>query len=292
MSNLVFAGTTCLVAILRCYDGKTGGLWPLAKNLSCALLLSILILLTWLGRGVITSGYPFYPSTLLAFPTDWTIAPVATKHTAALVYSWARWPGQNPDLVLKDWSWLRPWSARLWKSDKVEVVIPVAIFLAASLAAASSVRCRRPPRLYLGLLPVLAGLIFWFYLAPDPRFAYGLFWLLPLALLCPCVMSWRAPESKRKGAIALLTLMSLPLILGTKQMLKQDFRFSDTGWKPIKTATLEENVTAQGLKIYVPVNGDQCWDSPLPGTPYFNPALQLRGPGLQSGFKTLVGSQP
>ena len=67
--------------------------------------------------------------------------------------------------------------------------------------------------------------------------------------------------------------------------------FSDTGWKPIKTAALQEKVTAQGLNIQVPVNGDQSWDSPLPGTPCFNPALQLRGSGLQSGFKTLAGNQ-
>lgn len=75
-------------------------------------------------------------------------------------------------------------------------------------------------------------------------------------------------------------------------MLKQDFRFSVDGWKPIKTMALAEEVTSHGLKVHVPVKTDQCWDSPLPSTPYFNPALELRGNGLQSGFKTLTRNQP
>ncbi|MGC8605238.1 MAG: hypothetical protein ACP5VS_16345 [Desulfomonilaceae bacterium] len=40
-----------------------------------------------------------------------------------------------------------------------------------------------------------------------------------------------------------------------------------------------------GLIVYTPAQGDQCWDSPVPSTPYFNPNLRLRVAGkIESGF--------
>ena len=47
----------------------------------------------------------------------------------------------------------------------------------------------------------------------------------------------------------------------------------DTPREPLTTFT-----TASGLQVYVPVEGDQIWDAPLPATPYPNPALRLRCP--------------
>ena len=297
LSNLFFAGSVCLVAMVNCYQAENVGPWSILKDLTAAIFCGVLILLTWLGRGIITSGYPLYPSTLMGFRLDWTIDPNSAKETANWVYSWARWPGKSPDLVLKDWSWLGPWSSRLWRSEKIEVILPVAFFLMASVfVVISSIKAASDrkafSRFYLGFWPVLAGLVFWFYLAPDPRFAYGLFWLLPLAALCPYVVNLESIALQRRILIVLLALMFLPLFLGMQQMLKQDFRFSVDGWKPIKTMALAEEVTSHGLKVHVPVKTDQCWDSPLPSTPYFNPALELRGNGLQSGFKTLTRNQP
>jgi hypothetical protein len=44
--------------------------------------------------------------------------------------------------------------------------------------------------------------------------------------------------------------------------------------------------TRSGLEVRVPVKGDQCWDAPLPCTPYFNNELELRKKeNLQSGFR-------
>jgi hypothetical protein len=43
--------------------------------------------------------------------------------------------------------------------------------------------------------------------------------------------------------------------------------------------------TFSGLTIYVPVETNQCWNAPLPCSPYFNDTLRLRRPNeLRSGF--------
>jgi hypothetical protein len=307
LSNLAFAGVACLIAVLRCFGGKARQPWLILRSLGSTLFFGSIILLTWLGAGVITSGYPLFPSTFLGFPTDWKIDPASVKRTSDLIRSWPRWPGHDPAFVLAGWGWLRPWSAQVWQTGRIDVILPFALFLVAACAVTIlSVALRSHERplwpLYLGLLPLLAGLLFWFYVSPDPRFVYGLFWLLPLAVLCPYVMNEGSPGWKRGAILILLAMMCLPLALQLgppfvahpKSIILQSLTFSRTGWQPIKTAALEEKATDQGLKIYIPVpaklerhESPQCWDSPLPSAPYFNPDLQLRGRDLQSGFKTL-----
>ena len=50
-------------------------------------------------------------------------------------------------------------------------------------------------------------------------------------------------------------------------------------------ATLITRKTSSGLTIYVPVETNQCWDAPLPCTPYFLDSLHSRELGkLESGF--------
>jgi hypothetical protein len=297
LSGICFASTICLVALLHLYRLENRQISPLLRLLGPALLFGVLILLVWVGRGIITSGYPFYPSTFLRVPTDWTISPAAARRTAAWVYSWGREAGVDPTRVLKDGSWLSVWCFKVLREEKLSILLPTLLFIvSAGLAAPSILRAvlhrRFVSRYYLTILPVLSGIAFWFYLAPVPRFADGLFWLLPLSVLGPYILSQAHPLARHRGLILLFALMSLPLIFGFRSMLDTDFHFSSTGWKPPRSVPLVEKTTLQGLKIYVPAHGDQGWDSPLPGTPDWNPSLQLRGQNLSSGFKTLPANQP
>jgi len=43
--------------------------------------------------------------------------------------------------------------------------------------------------------------------------------------------------------------------------------------------------TLSGLAVYIPADGQQCWDAPLPCTPYFDESLRLRDfSSLRWGF--------
>jgi len=50
---------------------------------------------------------------------------------------------------------------------------------------------------------------------------------------------------------------------------------------PLPKPTLTVRHTLSGLAVYVPVQGNQCWDAPLPCTPYFDESLRLRNPSSQ-----------
>jgi len=57
------------------------------------------------------------------------------------------------------------------------------------------------------------------------------------------------------------------------------------GWKAVKIVQMETKTTNSGLCVYISPEGQSCWDSPLPSTPYFNASLRLRIPDdIKGGF--------
>ena len=64
----------------------------------------------------------------------------------------------------------------------------------------------------------------------------------------------------------------------------------DHGFHAAPRSELQSFITRSGLRLYVPQEGDQCWDAPLPCTPYPNADLRLRRQGdLGSGFLLEAG---
>ena len=57
------------------------------------------------------------------------------------------------------------------------------------------------------------------------------------------------------------------------------------GWQDIKKVEIEKKITKYGVVVFKPMHGDQCWDSPVPCTPYFNEELRMRKhQDISSGF--------
>jgi hypothetical protein len=53
----------------------------------------------------------------------------------------------------------------------------------------------------------------------------------------------------------------------------------------LPVAKLTPHQTTSGLTINMPVETNQCWDAPLPCSPYFHDTLHLRQAGkLERGF--------
>jgi hypothetical protein len=96
-------------------------------------------------------------------------------------------------------------------------------------------------------------------------------------------------EVNKKVWIGILCLM---FILGNYNHIQYAFtnrwKFTDislSGFQEVKKNKVEIKKTLSGLSVYVPVEGEQCWDSPIPCTPYFNPTLKLREPNdIKFGF--------
>ncbi len=238
----------------------------------------VVVLVPWVARGAITSGYPVYPSTFMPLPVDWRIPEASVRSEAESIVGWARNPGSRYREAVRNWSWLGPWFSQTWRT----YTQPLAV---ATVAAAVALLFRRHrgerlpgTRLWLVLAPAYAAVPAWFFGAPDPRFAGALFWIVgggSIALALPA----RALGLKSRLLAAVVAIAMVPelrylgaLARDPLAMLAGPF----AGVDDVPRAALRMVFTETSLGLYVPVEGDEVWDAPLPATPYPRKDLRLR----------------
>jgi hypothetical protein len=302
LSNLVYAFLSAGISLFWCCVRPHFSLRSVWRTFRTLVVSSLLLVGVWMTRGIVMSGCPVFPSTFMCLRLDWSVPLQTVQDEANWIYSWARAPDQPWQQVLGQSEWLVPWFKRML-SDKIEVTYPLAVFvmlivtLVPILIIFGSSIARNPLqpnfKFMLCLCPSIGGLIFWFLTAPEPRFAGAQFWLLPTASSAALLLNLRSNWIRHSAFAIFLLMFSFPF--GYWIVKSSVSRFKDisyVGYMPVKTVALDERITFSGLRVYVPVEGDQSWDSPLPSTPDFNPYLRLRGENLQSGFTVSAAIPP
>ncbi|CAK8713603.1 MAG: hypothetical protein CDV28_102219 [Candidatus Electronema aureum] len=252
------------------------------------------ILAVWCIRGFIMSGAPLYPSTIGYINAEWSVPVDEINEMEKWVYSWARQPKMHWSVVLGNWNWFTPWINVITTKRNIEVVFPSFVFL--SLTIINIVlyfRSKNIFRLYFLskltiIIPPAIGLLFWFFTAPDPRFAQGLFFLLPISSALFMLYLTRELLKRTTYIITICILFlfcSFNLIRFMVNNMSTFRQISMIGWQNIKNVEIERKITKHGVVIFKPLHGDQCWDSPIPCTPYFNEELRMRNHKVvSSGF--------
>jgi hypothetical protein len=285
LSNLAFSAVTIGICIVRVWQTLH------IRGAVRIILPVVVVILVWGCRGYVLSGAPLYPSTIGYVSTEWSVPIEKVVDEAHWVYSWARQPGTYWSNVLSSWEWFRPWTSRIIRNE--EVFYPSVLALVFCIAAVILVFVYKKKTslrwIHCAILsPGVFGFAYWFFMAPDPRFANALFWCLSLgsALLFlssvqPLIKKWSFA-----GVFCVVFMVTNLWFIGFA--IKDPHRIeivSSSGWYPTKTIPLIQRETSSGLVIFTPEQGNQCWDAPLPCTPYFNDSLRLRIPGkLASGF--------
>ena len=290
LSNVAFCGT---IMVFVMFGILSAAQRPLNHAVRFLLPL-VVVLMVFCLRGIVLSGAPLYPSTIGYIDAEWSVPLKHVTNERNWVYSWARQPKIHWEQVLGSWAWFEPWFQRV-VGRTTDVVFPLAVFLVCG-ALALVVPCRleriRFSRqcLLSGIIPIpiLVALVFWFVTAPDPRFANASFMLLAVSAIVLLLSNIQLNVSKR----GMFTVICIIFVVANLNLLCWTFshrwtvkNVSVDGWHKVKRVPLNEKVTSSGLRVYVPVSGDQCWDAPLPCTPYFREALRLRDPyDMASGF--------
>lgn len=244
-------------------------------------------------RGVLYSGVPLYPSTVGAmWNLDWTVSYQQAKSEADWIYSWARAPFKNPSEVLDSWGWFAEWGSRFLKDYKRYLYGFLILTGLNFIVLIFKSRQIKDKGLFFLYLPLVAGILFWFMTAPDWRFL-GAIPQLSIALSGFICIRCLLPTEFGRFTQKLPTYFPpsffglVILVLMVKSTDLKNLPLS--GWHSIPSIETKEQLTESGLKIFVPIAGDQCWDSSLPCTPYFNDALKLRktdlgAQNLEAGF--------
>lgn len=299
VSNLFYAISICAVVLLA----RLKPLYVSPKQMFFVVIkliaLPALIIFIWSLRGILLSGCPVYPSTVGCINAHWSVPIEAVKNEADWVYSWARLPHQTPDKVLNSWDWLKPWFFReIWgnKWNMVKVVYPLSIFIIGVIISFilyihQPLSQKGNRYWFLVLTPILIGLFFWFYLAPDIRFAHSLFWIAPIAASIVALKLIETSGKPRNGIILMLFFIINANVAVTLIMSLQKLTSVSTeGYMPIPVVNLAEKTTLSGLTVLSPAESDQCWDSKIPCTPHFNTKLNFMENNIFPEF-TVVDSK-
>jgi hypothetical protein len=269
------------------------------------LTISVLFLVPWLCRGYIISGYPLFPSELGRIHFDWMVPHEAALSERNWVLSWARAPDHDWRSVLVNNDWIRPWVATTIPNP---IVLKALILLVGGwLLIALNRPCRYGKDLLLawcGLTsPIILSLLFWFFTAPNPRFAQATLWILAADVAyLPFMCLYRAPHHSNADtagrseavphtrlccAFFLLLVAGFTvfeLAAGLVRLHQERERFPNfVGGPP----PLVCRVTFSGLAVWVPTESNLTGPWQIPATPAdrFDPRLELRDKTFRNGFR-------
>ncbi len=209
-------------------------------------VLPLLILVLYVARNLIQSGYPFIPSTVFRMDFPWTTPESIARKTYQQIYWGTRWNGEGASWGSPASSfsaWFIPWCQRLLRPGNWQFIGIMVVSL--PLVVRSAVKRHRGAFFFYFL--ALANLVYWFATAPNLRFGNGFFYdLLAVAVflnadifatpiakagdllrrLQPAVQTWGtrlrtccSKQSTRLIALALLVIIACVLSIPAVQDL-------------------------------------------------------------------------
>jgi hypothetical protein len=313
------AGTiVCLYWLLR-----TRGLgWPV--GMAIAALPGAALVVPWAVRGVVLSGYPLFPSTAVPFPFEWRLPAermISIRGFAANSgLLWWMSPEEIPaERIAMTVGWFLQWTMKCASREPLTVFVPAvaSLLLAGWLIVARGRRFggerHAIARWLPTVLPVLAGLVFWFVNCPAPRMGCWILWAMAGWLAAVAGQAGLlATDGRRRAFVLCLVGLSLLAVVhrtiwwvdyhrstGRAAVIDPFTRSlwmppgTDHGLHPYPTTDLLQRTNRWGLTVTMPVHGSPTWWAPLPATYNDITDLRLRRAGdLAHGFVTDTGPAP
>ena len=251
------------------------------------------VILPWLARGVVSSGYIAFPQTIGRVDVDWAIPHEQLLARQRTMSTNTRIRGGVQDEVLGSWDWLGPW-LRKFAGSIMPAMLPTVVAAGAlGLYAAGRWRSRganreRGPGL-IALAPLLCMLIVWFFTYPEPKYIRYILWSLAAISVILAFEAWPSVRLRWRlvavqGVATVCTAYVALIIVG-----RGSFPLPagpDNGFYDHWPIVYDQVVTDSGLELNVPRDGIQCWQAPLPCAPYPDARLEARVPGeLRHGFR-------
>jgi hypothetical protein len=268
-----------LISYIRRRDGLRAGTF---------LGLGVVLVVPWLVRSVILSGYLVFPfSQIDLFPVDWKVPAVVAEAARQSIVGFARFGDDWRSAIgLPVTQWAPIWFEDVTLNRKLILWFtagsPLVLFAGWLL---NRVAVTRPYRFAWAVMYI--GSVFWFLSAPDIRFGYG-FLIGASGLALAPAMQWLGQFDPSRWVTALVLLIGL--------ILFQAF----TLWRSVETEAYPqafllqadyrpssaEPCAIQGAVLYCRRPDAQCQYELFPCIPYPRPEVQLRGPTFQSGFRS------
>ncbi len=251
--------------------------------------IGIFILLPWLVRNVITSGYLIFPVTQIdIFSFDWKYPRVNVESDREGIIWFARFPNKNwaTYIGLPFSQWVPLWFDNLTLNQEIifmgAIASPLGFLFLQLLTGAKLLK-----NFYLLYLVIYAGVIFWFLSAPNIRFGYGFLTTSIVLIASPFILIFTEKTIPHFSLIlASLFFMlilyqgytlfttSNPDFISQHLILPADYLPSRAISCPIHNTT-----------IYCRSVANQCNYEIFPCIFSPQPNVEMRGPTFANGFR-------
>jgi hypothetical protein len=261
--------------------------FSLSKIIEKVAVIGTLILPT-LVFGIVTSGCPLYPSTLMCLNVPWLISSEQAIKTAEITRGWSAWMGtRSPQenyflwLIEKLWIWFSSSN-----SNQLMTILTITSLISSWQIYKQLKKSQN--FYYLELLAIgWIGIIFIFTQAPSGRFGMGYFLVINvvfLAQFCEDNINFLKKNQRKILLFIILAGASYLLISSLKRAKMTYLVFpAQLGVPQVTTAKIND------VQYYYPVNykSELCWAAELPCS--LGPleySIKLRNPekGIQEGF--------
>lgn len=273
------------------------------KDIGKYLLMGILVLIPFLIRNVLISGWLLYPFPAIdLFNVDWKLPVSEVERDSAFIKIWARGVciGDKNLVNMPMSEWVPIW----WEyQERYAQMLVLTNFLSLFLGATIFVhklvkKIKMDWNLSLLIVVIIIDAIAWFILAPFIR--YGLAFLLTLPLLIVGVWFKKEESSFYKvisgATVILMTLIVLPYIdhyftddmVFLKQRLRDNFYLVQKDYEAGEMYELD----IDGLTVYCPAHGEATGYYAFPSSAYSDMPqnMELRGEGIKDGFRPKLGA--
>jgi hypothetical protein len=258
------------------------------KQVLYATLVGLVLCLPWTARGIVSSGYPLFPSSALAAPVTWRVPKADVSNFYDITVDWGRQPYPDLAKVRNTFAWVPEFLRRSWDMTD-QFARPLSLgslwtLLLLALAWKNADFRQRLRHLLLLILPVAFALVMWFFTSPNPRYLGSITWLLPVAASLALI----SDISLSVGAFVALAFCVNYFALGTlRYNTEWSWKKRSPGFPEIRRVDLLEGENPFGVRLYYPRKGDQTFDAPLPSAKLLHPSLKFLNErrGLAGGFR-------
>jgi hypothetical protein len=259
----------------------------LLKKSLIIIVIGILIITPYIVRNYYLSGYLIYPfPSIDIFNVDWKIPVERALFEKSWIVSWARIPGVPYQEVinLKIPEWIIPWFK---SNDSINRLLLIINSL--SIISFITMLFKKDFLFAKIQLIIFINLIFWFIMAPDPRFAYGFLFIgfsLTVAYLFKMIEYSNLSGILKYLKIAIACFFFI--VIGRRISIPLEvLKHPSLCLIPAPFETVETKALKSDFDYRIPVSEDRCFYSEIPCVPFPLTNVRLRGHDLQDGFKVI-----
>lgn len=259
------------------------------KEIAYYIGMGSIVIVPWLVRTVIISGYLLYPFPALdLFAVDWKLSATEAALDAAEIKTWGRaiYDASKVEMSIQDW--LPNWfTTTLSGTEKLLILADVgAIFVLVVVVVYQLLRKKREELDFLLVMAaVAASYLFWQISAPLMRYGYSHVLLLIVLMVG---YLFNRITIKRKGlrqAFYILLIFvgiakMIPLCSYAVNVGGQPFYLIQKDYGKYESASYE----IEGISFYYPVEGDRIGYEAFPASTR-KMEIELRGEDIKEGFR-------